>query len=67
MKIRINGELKEVEKPINLSELLEKLNVQKKGIAVELNQAVVPKDSWPSIHVDEGDTVEIVQFVGGGV
>ncbi|SDA16143.1 sulfur carrier protein [Ruminococcus sp. YE71] len=35
-------------------------------IAVERNEEIVPKSAYDSTVVQDGDTVEIVSFVGGG-
>ena len=66
MKIRINGEIQQIEGARSVAELLEKLNVSQKGIAIELNQAVICKEAWLFSYLKEGDALEIVQFVGGG-
>ncbi len=66
MKIRINGEFKECESSLNLSDLLNSLCLKSGGIAIELNKEVVVKDKWTNVTLSEGDTLEIVHFVGGG-
>lgn len=66
MKLRINGEVKEFENSLKLSELLNSLNLKPNGIAIELNKEVVLKEKWANVLLSEGDTVEIVHFVGGG-
>lgn len=35
-------------------------------IAVEINRNIIPKASYEQTILQDGDTVEIVQFVGGG-
>ena len=66
MKVRINGELKDIHGTLKLSELLNSLNLKSNGIAVELNKEVVSKEKWEHLALSEGDTIEIVHFVGGG-
>ena len=67
MRLRINGEIKELESEIkNISELLKALNVNSKFVAVELNGSVVYKESFETTEVKDGDKLEIVSFVGGG-
>ena len=66
MKVRINGEVREFPKPLNLHEMLDSLNLQPNGIAIELNKEVVLKEKWANLALSEGDLVEIVHFVGGG-
>jgi thiamine biosynthesis protein ThiS len=66
MKILINGERKEIPAEINLSKLLESLNLPNERIAVELNKEVVRKKDWENILIKDADKIEIVHFVGGG-
>lgn len=66
MKILINGETREIERELNLRELLEKFELPDERIAVELNQKVVRKKDWENITVKNADKIEIVHFVGGG-
>ena len=60
-----NGEEKKVAAQ-NIEQLLTELNLGEKKLAVELNQEIIPRDSYSSTKVSEGDSVEIVHFVGGG-
>ena len=53
MNITVNGEKKNIENPVNLRELLEKLNLPNERIAVELNKQVVRKKDWNAITVND--------------
>jgi thiamine biosynthesis protein ThiS len=66
MFITINGEKKEIQTDVNLSQLLENLSLAKERIAIELNKTVVRKKDWESIKINDADRIEIVHFVGGG-
>ena len=66
MKIRVNGEYQEIETPLKLAELLQKLKIADKGIAVEVNHQVVAKEKWAVTDLHDADSLEIVHFVGGG-
>lgn len=66
MKVFINGETKEVEKQLNLTELLKHFSLPNERIAIELNKEVVRKKDWNSIEIKDSDKIEIVHFVGGG-
>ena len=46
--------------------MLEKLEIEKKFIAVEINLNIIPKSEYDSHIVRENDSVEIIQAVGGG-
>lgn len=67
MKILINGESREVTENISLEQLLIELELPWQRIAVELNKYVVRRVDWPNASLKEGDRVEIVHFVGGGM
>jgi thiamine biosynthesis protein ThiS len=64
--IRVNGEPLEIAGPITISALLADLKVDSRLVAVEHNLIVVKRDKYVSVVVNEGDEVEIVNFVGGG-
>lgn len=66
MKIRLNGEDKEIEAGTTLPALVESLSLAPERIAVELNGEVVRRADWPRVTLSEGDRVEVVHFVGGG-
>ena len=67
MKVRVNGDFKELQQAFKLNELLSSLDVKPNGVAVELNREVIAKEKWPSITISDGDHIEIVHFVGGGL
>ena len=66
MRILINGEAKECEEGISLSDLLDLLELPPQRIAVELNREVVRRADWKSTILKNEDRLEIVHFVGGG-
>ena len=66
MRILINGEAKECEAGISLSDLLDLLELPPQRIAVELNREVVRRADWKSTILKNEDRLEIVHFVGGG-
>ena len=66
MKITINGESKEVRDGMTVAELLREISTPAVGVAVELNQAIVPRSLHVSTILEEGDLLEIVKMVGGG-
>ncbi len=67
-KIILNGEEREIPREMNIMELLKEVGVQFRevGLAVAINEEVVPKSEYKTRVVKEGDRVEIVQLVGGG-
>jgi len=67
MRLTINGEERVLERDeMSVGKLVEELGLGTVRVAVELNRAIVRRASWEETPVNEGDTVEIVQFVGGG-
>jgi sulfur carrier protein len=64
--IQLNGEPFSIDRDPHLLALVEKLNLRRGRIAVELNQSVIPKAEWANTSLRPGDKVEIVNFVGGG-
>jgi sulfur carrier protein len=66
MKIRVNGEDRLLDEPVTIEALLELLDIERKGIAVELNREVVPKSRHCEVALTDGDHVEIITMFGGG-
>jgi thiamine biosynthesis protein ThiS len=66
MTITINGKQKEIDAPATVAALLASLQLDAARVAVELNREILPRARFDCQALDEGDTLEIVQFVGGG-
>jgi thiamine biosynthesis protein ThiS len=67
MKIQINGKEREIESPMTLAALVESLGMKAGRVAVERNGDIAPREKWSETELAEGDRLEIVHFVGGGV
>ena len=67
MKLTINGEERDVHSSATVTELIAELDITAPNIAVAVNHQVVPRSQYPATRIQEGDTVEIVHAVGGGV
>ena len=68
MKLRINGDEKTFDSAApTLSALIESLGMKSDRVAVELNRDIVPREIWPETILNDGDQLEIVHFVGGGM
>ena len=63
--VKINGEYKD-SAGMSIEEYLKEAGMEKGRIAVELNGDIVPKAKYPDTILADGDSVEIVNFVGGG-
>ncbi len=68
MKIRVNGEEKEVRLNINVYDLLVALELEpvQAGIAVAVDRVVIPKTEWQKTELCENSDVEIIRAVQGG-
>jgi len=66
MRVRLNGQEREVENGATVAALVESLGLAGQPIAVEMNRRIVPKSRFRETTVNEGDTLEVVTFVGGG-
>ena len=67
MKLRINGEMRDFASPLSLADLVGQLGMKQDRVAIELNRNIAPRDQWNETQLAEGDELEIVHFVGGGL
>ena len=65
-KIQLNGDPYEINHGTNLTELLNKLKIQKNKVAIEVNGEIVQNNKYTNLILNQDDKVEIVQFIGGG-
>ena len=66
LQITLNGDQFELAGPLTVSELLSRLEIDARRVAVEHNLVVLKRGTFDTTLVREGDSVEIVNFVGGG-
>jgi sulfur carrier protein len=62
----INGEPRSFERDLTVAELIERLELASKRLALERNGEIVPRGSFASQRLADGDRLEIVVAVGGG-
>lgn len=72
MTLHLNGEARTFPdptppNPFTLAALIEFLSMKSDRVAVELNRDIVTRDRWSQTLLKDGDHLEIVHFVGGGV
>lgn len=70
MHVIINGEEREFAElapEARLAELIDILGLKGDRVAIEHNGAIVARAVWDTASLREGDKLEIVHFVGGGV
>jgi len=68
MKLTMNGAQTEVAPKTTLEQLLAAHEIRHdvKGVAVAINETVVPRGSWNTHPLKDGDTIEIIHAVQGG-
>ena len=66
MFITLNGEPHELDGPLSITDLLTKLSLDPRRVAIEHNYAIVRRSLFADVTVHDGDRIEIVNFVGGG-
>ena len=65
-KVTINGEAREVAEGATIAAMLTAIGLDPARVAVERNREIVPRSTLGAVAVAEGDSFEIVHFVGGG-
>jgi thiamine biosynthesis protein ThiS len=66
LQITLNGDAHEVAGPLTVAALLAQLDIDSRRVAVEHNLIVLKRETFDTTIVRDGDSVEIVNFVGGG-
>lgn len=64
--IYVNGSKREAPTGATLQDLIQTFGLERKKVVIELNHQVVHRSLYSDAVLSEGDTVEIVHFVGGG-
>jgi len=66
MDIIINGTTQQLTPAKSLSEIVSSFCKQPKHVITELNGTIIPADQWANTSLKDGDSLELVTFVGGG-
>jgi sulfur carrier protein len=66
ISVILNGERREFEAPLSCAELIARLALAGKRVALERNGEIVPRSRYGEQSLMEGDRLEIVVAVGGG-
>ena len=66
IQVRLNGKDREVAAGQSVRDLLESLDLVPALVVVERNREILARDRYGDVTVEEGDTLELVHFVGGG-
>jgi thiamine biosynthesis protein ThiS len=64
--VTLNGERRQIRAGATIASMLRELGIDPARVAVEHNFSIVPRSTLDEAPVADGDTFEIVHFVGGG-
>ena len=64
--ITVNGAARDLPAGQTVAALLDGLGLDRRKVAVERNEAIVPRSQYGTTALAAGDQVEIVHFIGGG-
>jgi sulfur carrier protein len=64
--ITLNGDRYEIDAALTVADLLARLDIDARRVAVEHNLIVLKRSAFETTMIEAGDEVEIVNFVGGG-
>ena len=67
MKIKINGKEEQLQDGISVADLLKSRKIRVEMVSVELNDAILHRDQFPMASLKEGDRVEFLYYMGGGL
>ena len=66
VRVRLNGKDREISGGHTVRTLLESLELHPGMVVVELNRDILDRGSYDEFAIGDGDTLELVHFVGGG-
>lgn len=66
LTIQVNGEHRRIRAGMTIADLALELGLEPTRVAVERNLEIVPRSTLGEVMVEDGDSFEIVTFVGGG-
>lgn len=66
MNLTVNGETRELTDGTTILSLLESFSLNPDATAVQLNDDILDRETFPDTALNEGDTVELIRIVGGG-
>lgn len=66
MRIVLNGQGVDVDEGVSIGGLLAQKKINRDTVVIEYNDELVKRNLWSGIILQEGDRLEVLQFVGGG-
>ena len=67
MKLEINGKEHSLDNNQTVTSMLEHLELEPNRVVVEVNREIVPRKKFSDHLLSDGDSIEILHFVGGGL
>lgn len=65
MQLQINGE-QTTTGAVTIEELVRELQLESSSLVIEHNRQIIRQEQWPAALLNEGDVLELLNFVGGG-
>ena len=66
IQVRLNGKDRDITFGPTVQSLLEAIEINPLAVVVEVNREILNRDQYSDVGIHEGDTIEVVHFVGGG-
>ena len=66
MKLLVNGEAQSFDGPLTVDALVDRLDLERRGLAIAVNGEVVPRSTWSGHDLVDGDQLEILTIAQGG-
>ena len=66
MDIIFNGKARKIQDGICIQELLDQMQLDCMQVVVEHNKNIIPRQRLAETPLNNGDTLEVIHFVGGG-
>lgn len=66
MNITINGKLNKFTENLSLAQLISEFCKNPKHVIAEVNESIIKTPLWETTQLKDGDSIELVSFVGGG-
>jgi thiamine biosynthesis protein ThiS len=67
LTLTVNGDVRDIPRGSSVRDLLRSLDLDPRMVVVELNRGILrDRDAFADVALADGDTVELVHFVGGG-
>ena len=66
MKIRLNGEERELLNAVTIGEMVGELQLPERALLIEHNGVALHRGEWAETKVADGDQVEVLRVVAGG-